>query len=215
MRFKNQWDRQLLIVLAASAFLMAFSLWSDNNAAMAQIPAFLPDKDTVPETRAMPIDGTWRVSTLGGKRIRIEQGRAYSIDPWVFMFVLQVQPNMVVSKDYERIEAGKYTMFDLPLQGPGTLQLKADGSIDVSVKGAWGPVTFVLQQDEIDDPASLEEEIAAMTGSGGSETPGDSEPGEREPTPEDREPAPETRDPLENCKKLGIDTKTGEIVCKD
>ncbi len=210
MRNRKHRYLRYMIEFAASVFLMTVFVWSLTSPAAAQIPAFLPDKNSVPETRAMPIDGTWRVSTLGNKRIRIEQGRAYSLDPWVFMFVLQVQPNMVVSKDYRRIEAGKYTMFDLPLQGPGTLQLLPDGSINVSVKGSWGPVTFVLTQDEIDDPASLDAEIAAMSGGGDSQPPVDSEP-----APIEREPAPVTRDPLENCRNLGIDTKTGDIVCKD
>ena len=69
-----------------------------------QIPAFLPMMTAVPVTQAQPIDGIWTISSLG-KRIRIEGGRAYAVDPWVHMFVLKIQPGMVVIKDIQAAES--------------------------------------------------------------------------------------------------------------
>lgn len=57
------------------------------------IPAFLPMADSVPRSESLDIDGIWRINTLG-KRIRIEDGRAYAVDDWLHLFTLHVQPNI-------------------------------------------------------------------------------------------------------------------------
>ena len=49
------------------------------DSAQAQIAAFLPNKDAVPISKAMAIDGDWRINTIG-KVIRIEGGRAYAVE---------------------------------------------------------------------------------------------------------------------------------------
>ncbi|MDA0663683.1 MAG: hypothetical protein O3B08_12745 [Proteobacteria bacterium] len=135
-----------------------------GSAGVPQIPAFLPDKYSVPETEPLPIDGVWMISTIG-KRIRIENGRAYAVDPWLHLFILQVKPDMVVLQNFRRSgSAGQFMADDLPLQGPASFQLKPDGNIKVTVQGAFGPVGYDLIRREPAFPDALGTEIAAMTG---------------------------------------------------
>jgi hypothetical protein len=124
---------------------------------IAQIPAFLPMSSVVPMTEDLPIDGEWMISTIG-KRIRIEAGRAYAVDPWTHMFVLRIQPSMVVFKDMKRTGPGEYSGYDLPLMGTLTARLQPDGSLSVSVQGALIPVQYTLLPVTIDDPDSFEME---------------------------------------------------------
>ncbi len=104
----------------------------------------------VPKTQPLAIDGTWTITSIG-KRIRIEAGRAYAVDPWVHMFVLQIQPGMVVLEDLRSTAPGHYVGKDLPLMG----QLKADltpgGTLNVTVAGAFGPADYQLVPVQIDD----------------------------------------------------------------
>ena len=108
-----------------------------------QIPAFLPVMTDVPMTEKLPIDGEWMVNTIR-KRIRIEGGRAYAVDPWLHLFVLKVEPLMVVLKDLRRTGPGQYTGQDLPLMGKLTATLMSDGSLGVNVAGALGPAKYSL-----------------------------------------------------------------------
>jgi hypothetical protein len=126
--------------------------------------AFLPDRSAVPQSGPLPIDGVWTISTIS-KRIRIDRGRAYAVDPWVHLFVLKVQPGMVVLRKFRRVGPGKYGAEDLPLQGPASMQLQPDGNISVTVQGAFGPAYYSLIQTEIDDPVALDAELATL-GSG-------------------------------------------------
>ena len=106
-----------------------------------KIPAFLPTMDQVPASQPMPIDGTWLLPTIG-KKIRIDSGRAYAIDSWLHLFVLDIQPGMVVWKDIVPTGPGQYGGEDLPLMGRFTAKVGADRSMSVSVAGMLGPVTF-------------------------------------------------------------------------
>ncbi len=201
MRIGNDRKIPRLAIRISAMSLLALFVFSFASPVVAQMPAMLPLKDTVPETETLPIDGVWTISTIG-KKIRIERGRSFAIDSWLHLFVLQVQPDMVVSTNYERMGPGQYTAQDLPLAGPASLELKPDGNLSVSVRSAFGPVAFDLIQEEVDDPAALDAEIALMRGEDVPSTP--SEP-----------PAAENPGSLANCKKLGVDPATGDIVCKD
>jgi hypothetical protein len=117
-----------------------------------QVPAFLPMANAVPTSEPMPIDGTWLISTIR-KTIRIEQGRAYAVDGWTHLFVLDIQPGMVVIKDIRPTAPGEYGGQDLPLMGAFTARLGADRSLTVSVQGALGPVRYQLIPMQLDDPA--------------------------------------------------------------
>jgi len=106
-----------------------------------KIPAFLPTMDQVPASQPMPIDGTWLLPTIG-KKIRIDSGRAYAVDGWLHLFVLDIQPGMVVWKDIVPTGPGQYGGEDLPLMGRFTARVSADRSISISVAGMFGPVNF-------------------------------------------------------------------------
>ena len=115
-------------------------------------------KDTVAEAEALPIDGIWTITSLG-KRIRIGAGRAWAVDPWLHMFVLRVQPGMVVMQNFQRMGSGRYTGDDLPLVGKfqGTLKGK---SLDLHIAGALGPVNLTLVPVELDNPEWFARELA-------------------------------------------------------
>ena len=107
----------------------------DAFAAAAGIPqmdAFLEYETQVPPTEALPIDGDYTISTLG-KRIRIDRGRSYALDPWTHAMTLKLRPNMVIGKDFRQISATQYTSQDLPLLGTATMLVQPDGRIAVSV----------------------------------------------------------------------------------
>jgi len=107
----------------------------DAFAAAAGIPqmdAFLPYESQVPPTQALPIDGDYTISTLG-KRVRIDRGRSYALDPWTHAMTLKIRPNMVVSKDFRQIGATEYTSQDLPLLGTASMTVQPDGRIAVNV----------------------------------------------------------------------------------
>jgi hypothetical protein len=115
-----------------------------------QIPAFLPLMTDVPATDPLPIDGEWMVSSLR-KRIRIDAGRAYAVDPWVHLFVLKIDPMMVVISDIYRTGPGQYRGKDLPLMGEWSASLMPDGVLNVTVAGMLGPVNYKLMPVSIND----------------------------------------------------------------
>jgi hypothetical protein len=208
-----------------------------------QVDAFLPNKADVEEEEPSAIDGVWKISTIG-KKIRIERGRAFAVDSWLHMFVLKVQPDMVVLQNLHRTGVGRYKADDLPLLGPATFELGADGNLSVSVKSVLGPVSYRLIKRELDDPAAFEAEVAAVNGDPVQPLPNttpdnnDAVPNETVPldkpdtgetyaqdTPLSTSPDPNETissetppvevNPLANCKNLDVDQTTGEFVCKD
>ena len=108
----------LILMLSTPAWSQDMTQALAEAAGIPQIPAFLPDKYSVTRSEALPIDGVWMISTIR-KKIRIEQGRAYALDPWLHLFVLKVQPDMVVMQNFRRTDAGRYAADDLPLMGSG------------------------------------------------------------------------------------------------
>lgn len=134
-----------------------------DAAGVPKIAAFLPDQYDVARTAPLPIDGVWRVNTIN-KKIRIEQGRAFALDPWRHLFVMQVSPGMVVLQDFRRTGPGVYAAEDLPMAGPATLTLNREGHLDVSVQGPLGPVQYRLIRLDAQYPDALSHELSAMTG---------------------------------------------------
>jgi hypothetical protein len=134
-----------------------------DAAGVPKVAAFLPSQYDVARTAPLPIDGVWRVNTIG-KKIRIEQGRAYALDPWRHLFVLQVSPGMVVMQDFQRTGVGVYAANDLPLLGPATLTLNREGNLDVSVQGQLGPARYQLIRLDAQYPDALSQELSAMHG---------------------------------------------------
>lgn len=183
-----------------------------------QIPAFLPNKYSVPATQPTPIDGVWVISSIG-KRVHIERGRTWAVDPWVHMFVLRIQPDMVVGKNLVRLGPGRYVADDLPLMGKAQIHLNPDGNLSVNVQGALGPAAFTLIRQAPDHPAALDAEIAAMTRGPQPAPPGASPypPPVASPyPPPGAGPAPPPGgNSLTNCKNLGVSPQTGDVVCMD
>jgi len=134
-----------------------------DAAGVPKVGAFLPNQYDVARTEPLPIDGVWRVNTIN-KKIRIEQGRAYAIDSWRHLFVLQISPGMVVMQDFRRTGAGVYMAEDLPLLGPATLTLNREGHLDVAVQGKLGPARYQLIRLDAQYPDALSHELTAMAG---------------------------------------------------
>jgi len=187
-----------------------------------QVPAFLPFVTDVPMTQKLPIDGEWVISTIR-KRIRIEGGRAYALDPWVHLFVLKVEPLMVVLKDMQRTGPGQYTGQDLPLLGAFTASIAPDGSLSVSVAGAMGAARYSLIALRLDDPQSFAQERS------GQYVPPPPSQAPQQPYPQPAPPAqvpqpiaqpapapgaPQGQD-LSKCRKLDVDPASGRLVCRD
>ncbi|MDH5456139.1 MAG: hypothetical protein OEY37_08705 [Gammaproteobacteria bacterium] len=151
--------------------LMTCGLWALPARAqqpVPELPAFLPMAHTVPQGAVTPIDGEWVVTSIG-KRIRIQAGRAYAVDSWLHMFVLRIQPMMVVLKDIRRTQPGHYTGQDLPLMGAWNARLGPDGTLSVNVQGALGPAQYTLMPVSQDDPQAFAEEKRGNYQPGGSE----------------------------------------------
>ncbi len=121
--------------------------------------AFLPYKDAVPTSNTQPIDGVWTIPSIG-KRIRIEGGRAYAVDPWVHAFILQIQPDMVVIQNIKRLKSGVYIGDDLPLLGQARFKIQPSGDMAVAVAGQLGPYNYTMTPDELDDTGAYETEVA-------------------------------------------------------
>ncbi|HAI96903.1 MAG: hypothetical protein CL866_02635 [Cycloclasticus sp.] len=150
----------MLLVIFAMIFSLSVSTAQANPMGIPQvpqIPAFLPMMMDVPMTKKLPIDGEWMINDIR-KRIRIEGGRAYAVDSWLHLFVLKVEPMMVVSQDWRRIGPGKYSGQDLPLVGPFTATLMPNGSMSVQVQGMFGPVNLTFSPVRVDDQRRFERE---------------------------------------------------------
>lgn len=192
-----------------------------DAAGVPKVGAFLPNQYDVAKTEPLPIDGVWRVNTIN-KKIRIEQGRAYAIDPWRHLFVLQISPGMVVMQDFRRTGAGVYAAEDLPLLGPATLTLNREGHLDVAVQGKLGPVRYQLIRLDAQYPDALSHELTAMTGGSvpPSFAPPPVAPPAMTPPPPAWTPPPAAAPPgvppapvPENCTPIGIDPDTGLTIC--
>ena len=150
-----------ILTLCAIVFGLSVSFGHANSLGgqVPQIPAFLPYSTDVPMTKKLPIDGEWVINNIR-KRIRIEGGRAYAVDSWLHLFVLKIQPLMVVSKNWRRTGKGKYEGEDLPLLGPFTATLDPSGNMQMRVQGAMGPVNLTLSPVRLDSRRRFDRELA-------------------------------------------------------
>lgn len=226
----------ILALLTGPALAQDMTEFIADAAGVPQIPAFLPDRYSVARGEALPIDGVWMISSIR-KKIRIEQGRAYAVDPWLHLFVLKVQPDMVVMQNFRRTDAGRYAADDLPLMGPAELTVNAKGNLDVTVQGMMGPVRYALVRLEPQYPDALTAEVQAATGAqlairtpapapspvsaaplpGMPQTgappaaPPSYQPPAVQPAPAPQ-PQPVARTPAD-CTPIGVDQDTGQTIC--
>jgi len=210
--------RTLVIHLAAAALaatLMPPAVAQFAPGQVPEIPAFLPMASAVPKAEASPIDGTWTVTSIG-KRIRIEGGRAYAVDPWLHMFVLKIQPGMVVIRNIHTSDGRTYTGEDLPLMGAFNGTLTPQGSIDVSVAGALGPVRYSLSPVELDNRSWYQQVLAG----GAPVAPPATTPVMPPATPPDTtpvapSPVPVEPPPVAVVPPADVDLADGGMTCKD
>ena len=220
----------LLTIVVAVASLPATAQIAPGQ--VPQIPAFLPSAGSVPKSGPMPIDGTWTISSIG-KRVRIEEGRIYAVDPWLHMFVLQVQPGMVVIQNLRPTGPGTYTGDDLPLLGTLQATVNRDGAMDVSVASVFGPVNYQLLPVELDDrqwhtqemqragitptetQAEFQYQFASRDGSESPPvTPVSTPPAYAAPPATDPAPVPEESSPgATRCKDVVYREETDDFEC--
>ena len=219
----------LILMLSTPVWSQDMTQALAEAAGVPQIPAFLPDKYSVTPGEALPIDGVWMISTIR-KKIRIEQGRAYALDPWLHLFVLKVQPDMVVMQNFRRTDAGRYAADDLPLMGPAEMTLNGKGNLDVSVQGMMGPIRYALVRLEPQYPDALSAEIRSATGQqiampspmptpppvAVSPLPGMPPAAGAPPAysqPVQPPPAPPVAGTPSDCTPVGVDPDTGQTIC--
>lgn len=232
MIFRFDWIKRafFLLIRPAYALVLLFFTIGTLQAQIPQapqIPAFLPRADQVPVTQSMPLDGTWIINTIG-KKIRIEGGRAFAIDGWLHLFVLDIQPGMVVIKNIIPTGPGQYSAEDLPLMGKWTADVQADRSIKVTVAGAIGPVSYKLTPTQIDNQQWYDQEMQSAGLKAPSANPGNQPsyqftPAAGSEPPVTRPPAyipPETAEPVSNspdetveCEEKEYDPVTDTIRC--
>ncbi len=199
--------------------------------AIPQIPAFLPTVDQVSASQSMPLDGVWLISSIR-KKVRIQQGRVFAVDGWLHLFVLQVQPGMVVMKDLVPTGPGKYSGEDLPLMGPFTAEVQADRSLAVSVQTTLtGTIKYKLIPIQIDNPQWYAQEMQAaglavpknipvsppayqFTQPGGGQAPTPAPPAYTPPAPQPTPPSSPASSPAEaECEEQEYDPETDTIRC--
>ncbi len=129
-----------------------------SAAGVPQIPAFLPMQHTVAKSHALAIDGIWKIDA-NGKRIRIEEGRAYAVDPWVHAFTLKIAADMVVMKEFRRTDIGVYAANDLPLLAASTFRLQPTGQLAVIAQTLLGPISYKLLPVGLDSPNAFNREL--------------------------------------------------------
>lgn len=154
-------NKKFLTQLVAKGVVCSFFLFSKVTIAqIPQIPAFLPRAEQVSVTQAMPIDGVWMINTIG-KKVRIEGGRAVVIDGWMHLFVLDIQPGMVVIQNIMPTAAGKYGADDLPLMGKWKATVQSDRSLSVVVETAVGAMPYKMLPVQIDNQQWFDQEMQA------------------------------------------------------
>lgn len=160
-------SRPIAMRLAASVLLIgALGVWPPIAQAQGKpepVPALLPDKTTIPPGEPMPIDGVWRIDSLGA-RVRIEGGRIYAVDPWIHLFVFKILPGQVVTKELARTGPGEYQGEDLPNSGLWRGTLNDNQQLEVVIKGKLAPIQVVLTALMPDSPVALRKERAEQIG---------------------------------------------------
>ncbi|MGA0033816.1 MAG: hypothetical protein ACO3HA_10855 [Burkholderiales bacterium] len=132
-----------------------------DRKAAAQTPANLPMVEQVPAAAPQAVDGTWIINTIQ-KKIRIEGGRAWALEPWVHAMLWAIQPDMVVIRNLAQVSPGTYTGDDLPLAGKLTAKLQSDRTIAVTVPTILGVLSYKLLPVELDNAAAYDEEIRVI-----------------------------------------------------
>ena len=113
------------------------------GAAAAQVAAALPDKDSVERGEPTDADGTYVVSTIN-KRITIEDGRAYVVDPWTQALIFSVKPGMVTLRNFRQTGPDRFEADDLPMMGKVVFYRQPNGTLQGVVNGVLGEAKYAL-----------------------------------------------------------------------
>lgn len=153
---------------AIFAGLLASSAMFGATSAQAQ----LPDVASVAPGEATDADGTYVVSTIN-KRITIENGRAYVIDPWTQALIFRIQPGMVTLQNFRQTGPDTYEADDLPMMGKVVFNRQPNGTLQGVVKGVFGEAKYAL----------VPTAYASIGGGGGAGAGADTPPGDVAPAP--------------------------------
>lgn len=178
-----------------------------------KIPGMLPNAASVPATSPMPVDGTWLIQSTG-KKLRIEGGRAYAVDSWVHMFVFQINPGMVITRNVKPTGPGKYSAESLIWMGGETWEIQADRNIAGVVQG----VPFTLVPVQLDNPQWYAQEMEAAGLTPENTAPGSGDGYQFTPPPGDPgydNPGDSNPPPAADCEEQLYDPRTGQITCAD
>lgn len=131
------------IMTLAMAGLLATSTLFGATQAQAQ----LPDVASVEPGEATDADGTYVVSTIN-KRITIENGRAYVIDPWTQALIFRIKPGMVTLQNFRQTGPDTFEADDLPMMGKVVFNRQPNGTLQGVVQGAFGEAKYALVPTE-------------------------------------------------------------------
>lgn len=144
------------VTLTAMLLFMSSTLWAAGTMEIPKLKAFLPMSYNVPPTEAMPLDGFYMIAGMD-KRIRIEKGRSYAVDSWMYLMLLEIRPNMVLTKDIAPKAPGKYIGYNLTFSKEESFEVTAAGSVESKVGGH----TFTLIPLQLDNQAWFDQEMKA------------------------------------------------------
>ncbi|MEP5938277.1 MAG: hypothetical protein ABJ239_08120 [Erythrobacter sp.] len=113
------------------------------NQAQAQMAAMLPTADSVEPAAATDADGTYMVSTIN-KRITIDRGRAYVVDPWTHALIFRVKRGMVTLQNFRQTGPDQFEADDLPMMGKVVFTRQPNGTLQGVVQGAFGEAKYAL-----------------------------------------------------------------------
>ena len=138
--------RQKFKTLAMAGMLAACPIIGAGTA-HAQVPAALPSVESVEPGEATSADGTYVVSTIN-KRITIENGRAYVVDPWTTGLIFRVQEGMVTLRNFRETGPDTFEADDLPMMGKVVFNRQPNGTLQGVVKGVMGEAKYALVPTE-------------------------------------------------------------------
>lgn len=136
------------------------------QAAGAQVAASLPDRNAVERGEASSADGTYVVSTIN-KRITIEEGRGYVVDPWTQALIFRIKPGMVTLRNFRQTGPDKFEADDLPMMGKVVFNRQPNGTLQGVVAGAFGEAKYALVPTEYVSLPGGSADNGAGDGSGG------------------------------------------------
>lgn len=128
---------------ATLATIIVLSPMALTTPAHAQMAAMLPTADSVEPAAPTDADGTYMVSTIN-KRITIDRGRAYVVDPWTHALVFRVQRGMVTLQNFRQTGPDQFEADDLPMMGKVVFTRQPNGTLQGVVQGAFGEAKYAL-----------------------------------------------------------------------